>query len=168
MLNKSILVVLVFVRVANKDPIVALHFACRGPHGRRCAASLAEAPSRCIRGLQWRAAVVIRAAQPPVPMHGPAVHEIGDPTLCEKNDTDRGLLSGMMCHKPSRQICLVDEPNLPGEMQATVTLKSVSCGTEIRVVQEGVPEVIPVEMGYLGWRESLAQLATLVEPDIPG
>ena len=61
-----------------------------------------------------------------------------------------------------------DDPNLPGEMQTTVTLKPVSCGTELSVVQEGVPEVIPVEMCYLGWQESLAQLATLVEPEIPG
>ena len=61
-----------------------------------------------------------------------------------------------------------DDPNLPGELQVTVSLKPVSCGTEITVVQEGIPEVIPVEMCYLGWQESLAQLATLVEPDIPG
>ena len=50
----------------------------------------------------------------------------------------------------------------------TVTLKPVSCGTELNVVQEGLPAVIPVEMCYLGWQESLAQLATLVEPEIPG
>ncbi|MGZ5672479.1 MAG: SRPBCC family protein [Burkholderiales bacterium] len=61
-----------------------------------------------------------------------------------------------------------DDPNLPGEMLTTVTLKAVSCGTELSVVQEGVPAVIPVEMCYLGWQESLAQLATLVEPEIPG
>jgi uncharacterized protein YndB with AHSA1/START domain len=61
-----------------------------------------------------------------------------------------------------------DDPNLPGEMLTTVTLKPVSCGTELSVVQEGLPEVIPVEMCYLGWQESLAQLATLVEPEIPG
>ena len=61
-----------------------------------------------------------------------------------------------------------DDPNLPGEMQVTVSLTQVSCGTEIAVVQEGIPEVIPVEMCYLGWQESLAQLATLVEPEIPG
>jgi uncharacterized protein YndB with AHSA1/START domain len=61
-----------------------------------------------------------------------------------------------------------DDPNLPGEMQVTVTLTKVLCGTEINIVQEGVPEVIPVEMCYLGWQESLAQLATLVEPEIPG
>ena len=61
-----------------------------------------------------------------------------------------------------------DDPNLPGEMMTTVTLKQVSCGTELNVVQEGLPEVIPVEMCYLGWQKSLAQLATLVEPEIPG
>jgi len=61
-----------------------------------------------------------------------------------------------------------DDPNLPGEMITTVTLKPVSCGTELSVVQEGIPPVIPVEMCYLGWQESLAQLATLVEPEIPG
>ena len=59
-----------------------------------------------------------------------------------------------------------DDPNLPGEMQTTVTLKQVSCGTDLSMVQEGIPEVIPVEMCYLGWQESLAQLAHLVEPDI--
>jgi len=61
-----------------------------------------------------------------------------------------------------------DDPNLPGEMQTTVTLKKVSCGTELNVVQEGVPAAIPLEMCYLGWQESLAQLAKLVEPEIPG
>jgi len=61
-----------------------------------------------------------------------------------------------------------DDPNLPREIQVTVTIAKVICGTEINIVQEGLPEVIPVEMCYLGWQESLAQLATLVEPDIPG
>jgi len=61
-----------------------------------------------------------------------------------------------------------DDPNLPGQMQTTVILKQVSCGTELTIVQEGLPEVIPLEMCYLGWQESLAQLATLVEPEIPG
>jgi len=60
-----------------------------------------------------------------------------------------------------------DDPNLPGEMQVTVTLQKVSCGTEVNVVQEGVPAVIPAEACYLGWQESLIQLAMLVEPDIP-
>jgi len=61
-----------------------------------------------------------------------------------------------------------EDPNLPGEIQVTVELKAVSCGTELSVVQSGIPEVIPVEMCYLGWQESLAQLALLVEPEIPG
>jgi uncharacterized protein YndB with AHSA1/START domain len=60
-----------------------------------------------------------------------------------------------------------DDPNLPGEMQTTVTLRQVSCGAEINVVQEGLPEAIPLEMCYLGWQESLAQLARLVEPAMP-
>ncbi|HWA37140.1 MAG TPA: SRPBCC family protein [Burkholderiales bacterium] len=60
-----------------------------------------------------------------------------------------------------------DDPNLPGEMQTTVVLKKVSCGTELSIVQEGVPGVIPAEACYLGWQESLAQLAKLVEPEIP-
>ena len=59
-----------------------------------------------------------------------------------------------------------DDPNLPGEMLTTV--KAVSCGTEFTAVQEGIPAVIPAEMCYLGWQESLAQLAKLVEPEIPG
>ena len=59
-----------------------------------------------------------------------------------------------------------DDPNLPGELQVTVVLKKVLCGTEVNITQTGIPEVIPVEMCYLGWQESLAQLATLVEPDI--
>jgi len=61
-----------------------------------------------------------------------------------------------------------DDPGLPGEMRTTVTLRQVTCGTELDVVQEGLPEAIPVEMCYLGWQESLAQLARLVEPEIPG
>lgn len=60
-----------------------------------------------------------------------------------------------------------DDPNLPGEMVTTVTLKSVMCGTDVSIVQEGIPPAIPVEMCYLGWQESLMQLATLVEPVIP-
>ncbi len=60
-----------------------------------------------------------------------------------------------------------DDANLPGEMQVTVTLKKVSCGTELAIVQEGVPDVIPAEACYLGWQESLAQLAQLVDPEIP-
>lgn len=61
-----------------------------------------------------------------------------------------------------------DDPNLSGEMSVTVTLRKVLCGTELSVVQEGIPVAIPVEMCYLGWQESLSQLAALVEPEIPG
>jgi hypothetical protein len=60
-----------------------------------------------------------------------------------------------------------DDPNLPGEMQVTVTLKAVFCGTELNIVQEGIPSAIPVEMCYLGWQESLILLAKLVEAEIP-
>jgi len=60
-----------------------------------------------------------------------------------------------------------DDPNLPGEMQVTVELRKVMGGTELTIVQEGIPAVIPVEMCYLGWQESLALLAQLVQPDIP-
>ena len=60
-----------------------------------------------------------------------------------------------------------DDANLPGEMVTTVTLAAVICGTELNVVQEGITEVIPVEMCYLGWQESLEYLARLVEPEIP-
>jgi uncharacterized protein YndB with AHSA1/START domain len=59
-----------------------------------------------------------------------------------------------------------EDPNLPGVMQVTVSLKAVSCGTELSIVQEGIPDVIPVEMCYLGWQESLVLLAKLVEPEI--
>ncbi|MFN0161245.1 MAG: SRPBCC family protein [Burkholderiales bacterium] len=60
-----------------------------------------------------------------------------------------------------------DDPNLPGEMETTVVLRAVSCGTALEVVQSGIPAVIPTEMCYLGWQESLVQLAQLVEPVIP-
>ena len=60
-----------------------------------------------------------------------------------------------------------DDPNLPGVIQVTVSLKAVSCGTDINIVQEGIPEAIPVEMCYLGWQDSLVALAKLVEPEIP-
>jgi len=59
-----------------------------------------------------------------------------------------------------------DDPKLPGEIVVTVTLKAVSCGTELTVVQEGIPDVIPAEMCYLGWQDSLRNLASLVEPNI--
>ena len=61
-----------------------------------------------------------------------------------------------------------DDPNLAGEMHTTITLKGVSCGTDLTIVQDGLPAVIPTEMCYLGWQDSLALLAKLVEADIPG
>jgi uncharacterized protein YndB with AHSA1/START domain len=70
---------------------------------------------------------------------------------------------------PSERIRYTDtfeDPNLPGEMQTTVVLRPVLCGTDIDILQENLPRVIPVEMCYLGWQESLAQLAKLVEPEI--
>ncbi len=72
---------------------------------------------------------------------------------------------------PSEKIVYTDrfdDPNLPGTMTTTITLKHVMCGTELLAVQEGIPAVIPVELCYLGWQESLSQLAALVEPEIPG
>lgn len=60
-----------------------------------------------------------------------------------------------------------DNPNLPGEIVVSVWLKKVSCGTELKIIQEGIPSAIPVEMCYLGWQESLEKLAKLVEPEIP-
>ena len=61
-----------------------------------------------------------------------------------------------------------DDPNLPGEMRTTISISQVSCGTELDIVQEGIPEVIPPEACYLGWQESLTLLAQLVEAEIPG
>jgi uncharacterized protein YndB with AHSA1/START domain len=71
---------------------------------------------------------------------------------------------------PSEKIVYTDkfdDPNLPGEMRTTVTIRAVSAGTELNIVQEGVPDVIPPDMCYLGWQESLEQLAKLVDPEIP-
>ncbi|RZI39969.1 polyketide cyclase [Herbaspirillum sp. HC18] len=65
-----------------------------------------------------------------------------------------------------RYTAVFDDPNLPGTMQTTVTLKAVSCGVELNVLQEGIPEVIPTEACYLGWQESLQLLTQLVEPEI--
>jgi len=70
-------------------------------------------------------------------------------------------------HERIRYTDAFDDPNLPGEIQVSITLKKVSCGTELSIVQEGVPDVIPVEACYLGWQESLILLAKLVEAEIP-
>jgi uncharacterized protein YndB with AHSA1/START domain len=67
-----------------------------------------------------------------------------------------------------RYTAAFDDPNLPGQMQTTVSITPVSVGVEINIVQEGIPEVIPTEACYLGWQESLELLAKLVEPEIPG
>lgn len=70
-------------------------------------------------------------------------------------------------HERIRYVDRFDDPALPGEMQVSVRLTPVLCGTELQVVQEGIPEAIPEAMCYLGWQESLEQLARLVEPQIP-
>ena len=70
-------------------------------------------------------------------------------------------------HERIRHIDKFEDPNLPGEMQVTISLRKVLCGTELSIVQEGVPAAIPVEFCYLGWQESLTMLANLVEPEIP-
>jgi uncharacterized protein YndB with AHSA1/START domain len=66
-----------------------------------------------------------------------------------------------------RHTDVFDDPNLPGELQVTITLKQVSVGVELQIVQEGIPDAIPVEACYLGWQESLTLLTQLVEPEIP-
>lgn len=70
-------------------------------------------------------------------------------------------------HERIRYTDTFDDPNLPGAMQVTITFKKVSSGTEVNITQEGVPEIIPTEACYLGWQESLALLAKLVEAEIP-
>jgi uncharacterized protein YndB with AHSA1/START domain len=70
-------------------------------------------------------------------------------------------------HERIRYTDRFDDPNLPGEMQTTITMKKVSVGTELSILQEGLPAAIPPEACYLGWQESLTQLAHLVEPEIP-
>jgi len=78
-----------------------------------------------------------------------------------------GTYLELVPHERIRYTDKFDDANLPGEMQVTITLKKVICGTELNVVQEGVPDMIPTEMCYLGWQESLILLAKLVEPEIP-
>jgi uncharacterized protein YndB with AHSA1/START domain len=79
-----------------------------------------------------------------------------------------GTYLELVPHERIRHSSKFDDPNLPGEMQTTITLKKVSVGTEVNIVQEGIPDVIPPEACYLGWQESLRHLARLVEPEIPG
>ena len=78
-----------------------------------------------------------------------------------------GTFLELVPHERLRYTDKFDDPNLPGEITVTVTLTNVTCGTDVKIVQEGVPEVIPESGCYLGWQESLEQLKALVEPEIP-
>jgi uncharacterized protein YndB with AHSA1/START domain len=84
-----------------------------------------------------------------------------------KSHSFGGTYLELLPHERIRYTDKFDDPNLPGEMQTTIALKKVSCGTELNVVQEGVPGVIPPEACYLGWQESLILLSKLVEAEIP-
>lgn len=84
-----------------------------------------------------------------------------------KNMSFGGVYRELVPNECLRYTDNFDDPNLPGEIQVTVTLKKVSVGTDLAIVQEGIPAVIPLEACYLGWQESLANLARLVEPEIP-
>jgi len=84
-----------------------------------------------------------------------------------KSHSFGGRYTELTPHTRIRYTDTFDDPNLPGEMQVTVSLRPVSCGTDVEIVQEGLPAAIPVEFCYLGWQESLLLLAQLVEPDIP-
>ncbi len=78
-----------------------------------------------------------------------------------------GIYVEMVAHSRLRYTDKFDDPNLPGEMITTVTFDQVTCGTELNIIQEGIPAMIPAEACYLGWQESLILLAKLVEPNIP-
>jgi uncharacterized protein YndB with AHSA1/START domain len=84
-----------------------------------------------------------------------------------KSHSFGGTYLELLPHERIRYTDKFDDPNLAGEMQTTISLKQVSCGTELNIVQEGVPAVIPAEACYLGWQESLTLLAKLVEAEIP-
>lgn len=84
-----------------------------------------------------------------------------------KSHSFGGTYRELTPHERIRYTDQFEDPNLPGEMQVTISLRPVSCGTEVEIVQEGLPAVIPVEFCYLGWQESLLLLAHLVEPEIP-
>ena len=79
-----------------------------------------------------------------------------------------GTYLELVPHERIRHTDRFDDPGLPGEMQTTVSLKSVSVGTDVNILQEGIPEAIPPEACYLGWQESLTLLAQLIEAEIPG
>ena len=84
-----------------------------------------------------------------------------------KSHSFGGQYLELVPHERLRYTDNFDDPNLPGEIRVAVTLKKVSCGTEVNIVQEGVPDVIPAEACYLGWQESLILLGKLVEAEIP-
>jgi uncharacterized protein YndB with AHSA1/START domain len=84
-----------------------------------------------------------------------------------KSHSFGGVFTELTPHERIRYTDKFEDPSMPGEMQVTITLREVSCGTEVDIIQEGVPSVIPVEFCYLGWQESLLLLAHLVEPEIP-
>jgi uncharacterized protein YndB with AHSA1/START domain len=84
-----------------------------------------------------------------------------------KSHSFGGTYTELTPHSRIRYTDRFDDPNLPGQMQVTITLRPVSCGTDVEIVQEGIPSAIPVEFCYLGWQESLILLAQLVEPEIP-
>lgn len=84
-----------------------------------------------------------------------------------KSHSFRGKYLELQPNERIRYTDQFDDPGLPGEMQATISLRRVACGTELTILQEGIPASIPVEFCYLGWQESLLHLAHLVEPEIP-
>ncbi len=85
----------------------------------------------------------------------------------QKSHSFGGSYLELVPHERIRHTDKFDDPNLPGEMQVTISLKKVFCGTEVNIVQDGIPDVIPPEACCLGWQESLTLLALLVEPEIP-
>ena len=87
--------------------------------------------------------------------------------VAQSPDVERQYLE-LVPNQRIRYNDVFDDANLPGVMEVTVMLKPVLCGTDVDISQAGIPEIIPLEMCYLGWQESLLQLAALVEPDIPG
>jgi uncharacterized protein YndB with AHSA1/START domain len=84
-----------------------------------------------------------------------------------KSHSFSAIYTELVPHERIRHTEKFDDPNLPGEMMVTTAFRKVACGTELEIVQEGIPAMIPVEFCYLGWQESLALLAYVVEPEIP-
>jgi uncharacterized protein YndB with AHSA1/START domain len=95
------------------------------------------------------------------------IHRQGPSNGCAGQRYPQDVLHELIANERIRYTDTFDDPNLKGEMQVTISLKQVSCGTELGIAQEGLPEVIPLEACYLGWQESLALLAKLVEAEVP-